>query len=104
LLSKEFFDEWGKKRLETLIREGKMPDQIIVGFLDPFGNSETVLCSECGTPAFIRPWLHKFVKEHNIKVVCIHCVDPGELKGQIAMDFANIEKQIKKKNANDSIC
>jgi len=101
LLSKEFFDEWGKKRLETLIREGKMPNEVIVivGFSDPYGDSNTILCSECSTPAFIRPWLHKFVKEHNVKVVCIYCADPKELQGQIAMDFANIEKQIKEEEA-----
>jgi hypothetical protein len=92
MLSKEFFDEWKKKRLQTLIREGKMPDQVIVGFLDPFGDAEVISCSNCGTPAFIRPWLNKFVKEHNIKVICICCVDdPALLKGQVAMDLANIE-------------
>lgn len=70
-----------------------MPDQVIFGFSDTFSDSEVVSCSECGTPGFIRPWLHKFVKEHNIKVVCICCVDPKDFKGQIAIDFAKIESE-----------
>ena len=92
MLSKEDFDEFARKRLKELIQKGEKPT-IIAGFIDCFGDATITTCSRCGVPVFVRPWISEVMIEHGFKVICICCVDPLDLKGQLAMDFAKIEEE-----------
>lgn len=95
MLTKEPFEEYGKKQLKELIQKGEKPT-IVAGFIDFFGDATVLSCSKCGIPVFVRPWLAEAVIEHDWNVVCILCVDPKDLKGQVAVDFSKIETAINK--------
>lgn len=82
-----------KKRLKDLLEKGKKP-AIVGSFTDYFGNSGIVACSICQVPVFVRPWILEAIVEHDLPVICMCCVDPKNLKGQIAMDFAKIEEKL----------
>ena len=92
MLSKEDFDEFAKKRFKGLIEKGENP-LVVAGFIDYFGDATITVCSTCGIPVFVRPWLFQMVVEHNLKVVCLRCVDPKDLDGQLAMDLAKIDEE-----------
>lgn len=96
MLLKEVFDDYAKARMQTLIEKGEIPSTIIGGFIDYFGDSELINCSKCQTPVYIRPWLAEIAKKHNIKVECMCCADPKDIKGQVAIDFAKIEDTLDK--------
>jgi len=91
MLPKEVFEEYAKARMKALIEKGEIPAVIVGGFIDFFGDAQIVNCSKCDTPLLLRPWLVKIVRQHNIRVECMCCADPQEVKGQVAMDFARIE-------------
>jgi len=95
-ITKETFEEYGRKRLEELIRKGEKPT-IIAGFMDFFGDATILSCSKCGVPVFVRPWLAVAVLEHNWEVLCICCADPRDVKGQIVMDFAKIDQKTERR-------
>ena len=94
-LNKEVFEEYGKKRLKELLERGERPN-VIAGFLDYFGNSELALCSDYATPVLVRPWALEAIKQYDLRILCIYCVDPQDVKGQVMMDFAKIEDAEKK--------
>jgi len=94
MLPKEVFDEYAKARMKTLIEKGEIPSVVVGGFIDPFGDAQIINCSRCDTPVLLRPWLTQIVKQYCIRVECICCADPQEVKGQVAMDFAKIETTI----------
>ena len=83
-----------KKNFKELIQKGEKPI-IIAGFIDLVGDAGITSCSKCESPVFVRPWLLEAIIEHGLKAVCIYCVDPQILKGQLTMDFAKIEELIK---------
>jgi 5,10-methenyltetrahydromethanopterin hydrogenase len=93
MLPYEVFEEYAKKRLKDILQKGEKPT-IIAGFIDFFGDAAIVACSKCGVPVFVRPWVLEAITEHNLKVSCICCADPKDLKGQVAMDFAKIEGKV----------
>jgi hypothetical protein len=93
MLPYEVFEEYAKKRLKQLLEKGEKPT-VIGGFIDFFGDAAIVACSKCGVPVFVRPWVLEAITEHNLKVSCICCADPKDLKGQVAMDFAKIEGKV----------
>ena len=98
---KEVFERYHRKRLKELIRKGEKPI-IIAGFKDCFGDSAITCCSECGAPVFVRPWILEAVAEHHLTVICVHCVDPKDLKDQIAKELTKIQSYLKlKKEASE---
>jgi len=92
MLPKEVIDEYGKRRFHTLLKEGRLPHIVYAGVIDFFGDAKTMECSKCGVPVFVRPWLHELIIAHNLRVECICCANPMDLKGQLTMDFAKIEE------------
>lgn len=93
-VSKEVFENYGKKRLQKLLSR-KEPVDVVAGFVDVFGDSILLPCSKCGTPVYIRPWLVKAIHKKGWKVVCICCADPLDLKGQLAIDSSRIETEVR---------
>lgn len=91
MLPKEVFEEYGKKRLKELLEKGEK-FTVVGSFIDYFGDSTMTACSKCGVPVFVRPWVLEAVVEHHLSVLCIYCVNPKELKGQMAKDFAKIQE------------
>ena len=93
MLTKEDLEDYGKNRLKELIEKGEKP-AVVAGFIDYFGNATIMSCSRCGVPVFVRPWIAETVIEHGLLVICICCVNPQNLKGQVAWDLAKIEEKI----------
>lgn len=91
----EALDEYRKKGFRELLEKGERP-AIVAGFIDYFGDSELALCSDCATPVYVRPWFQEAIVKYNLRVLCICCVDPQTLKGQLIMDLAKIEEAEKK--------
>jgi len=98
MLPKEVFDEYSKKYMKELLEKGHLPT-VIGGFIDYFGDAKTVDCVVCGTPVFLRPWLAQIVQDRNLRVQCICCADPQEVKSRIIMDSAKIEAEVKSEKA-----
>ena len=92
MLSKEDFDEFAKKRFKEAMRKPEKP-VIVAWIVDYFGDAAITTCSQCGLSVFVRPWLFEMVVEHSLKVVCLRCVDPKDVDGQLAMDLAKIEEE-----------
>jgi len=97
MLSKEVFDEYGKKRLKEIIEKGASDVTVCAGFIDIFGDARIIACNKCGVPCLVRPWLFKAIIEHYWKVICICCADPQDVKGQIVIDLSKIEIELKKR-------
>ena len=91
----EAFDEYRKKLWIELLDKNERPN-VVAGFIDYFGNGELTLCSDCFTPVSVRPWILEAIEQYNLRVVCICCVDPQTLKGQLVMDLAKIDDSEKK--------
>ena len=95
-LTPEQLEAYGKKRLRELLK-GEEDFVIIAGFIDYFGDGKLALCSKCGTPVLVRPWIRKAIDQHDLQVVCVCCADPQDIKGQLAMDLAKLQSEAEKK-------
>jgi len=94
MLTKEDLEDYGKNRLKELIEKGEKP-AVVAGFIDYFGNATIMSCSRCGVPVFVRPWIAETVIEHGLLVICICCVNPQNLKGQVAWISLKSRRKLK---------
>jgi len=85
------FEEYARARTKALIEKGELPF-IVGGFIDVVGDAETINCSKCGTPVFLRPWLAEIARQYKLRVECLCCADPEEVKEQVTFDLAKIQE------------
>lgn len=93
-LTPKQFEDFAKKRLKEMV-EDSGEFIVIAGFIDVYGDGALAVCTKCHTPVWVRPFVLEAVDQYNIKVVCICCADPQATKGQIIMDLAKIEVELK---------
>jgi hypothetical protein len=96
-LTPEDFDNFQRKNVMKQLEKYPKEKGYVVGCIHDFFFPDNKLteCCKCGIPLYVRAWLLELAQKHNLEVVCQFCVDPQELKGQIIMDFAKIEEELK---------
>jgi hypothetical protein len=85
-------EEFGKKRLKKIVESGE-EFKIVAGYIDHIGDSKITLCSRCSTPVWIRPWLFETMDQHDIKVICVDCTDPKDLREAVTAEVEAINRE-----------